>query len=179
MESKLTRVTGDSLFARLEEAYRDHRDRLVTFAAAFLGDKALAEDVVHDVFAMLAKEPERMASIANPGHYLTVCARNGALAVLRRKKRRGGIPPAADDQSPPTADPAQMASRTEENGTLLRLVASLPDDLRAVLTLRIWGELSFKEIAEMGGVSKGTAHGRYVQALERLRHALARGVRDE
>lgn len=179
MEPKLTTGTGDSVFDRLEEAYRAHRDRLVTFAAAFLGERGLAEDVVHDVFATLAKDPGRIVSVADPGRYLTVCARNGALALLRQKKRRSVIPPVGNEPPLPAADPAQMASRTEENGTLLRLVASLPDDLREVLTLRIWGELSFKEIAETGGVSKGTAHGRYVQALERLRQALARGVRDE
>jgi RNA polymerase sigma-70 factor (ECF subfamily) len=51
-------------------------------------------------------------------------------------------------------------------------VQSLPDHLREVLTFRIWGELSFPDIARLTGVPVATATSRYRYALEKLREIL-------
>ena len=52
---------------------------------------------------------------------------------------------------------------------LLKLIEELPDDQRQVLEMRIYEELSFKEIADMTGVSINTALGRMRYALLNLR----------
>lgn len=52
---------------------------------------------------------------------------------------------------------------------LAEAVQKLPENLREVLTLRIWGELSFPEIAELNQIPLATANSRYRYALERLR----------
>ncbi len=57
---------------------------------------------------------------------------------------------------------------------LLELVNGLSTSLREVVALRIWGELSFEEIANLQETSKSTAHARYSQALEQLRLELER-----
>jgi RNA polymerase sigma-70 factor (ECF subfamily) len=49
------------------------------------------------------------------------------------------------------------------------LVARLPEEQREVLIMRIYGDLSFKEIAEATGVSINTALGRMRYALNNLR----------
>jgi RNA polymerase sigma-70 factor (ECF subfamily) len=45
----------------------------------------------------------------------------------------------------------------------------LPDNYREVLTLKIWGGLTFAEIAETLGISANTAASRYRYALTELR----------
>ncbi len=55
---------------------------------------------------------------------------------------------------------------------LAAAVESLPEPLREVLTLRIWGDLSFPEIARLTGAPLATATSRYRYALERLREIL-------
>ena len=52
-------------------------------------------------------------------------------------------------------------------------LASLPDEQREVVILHIHGELKFREIAEMLGVSSNTAQSRYRYALSALRKLLA------
>ena len=89
-----------------------------------------------------------------------------ARAAGSRAKREtawaGGVP----DWFVP--DPA--AADTER--ALAAAVQSLPEPLREVLTLRIWGDLSFPEIATLTGAPLATANSRYRYALERLREIL-------
>jgi RNA polymerase sigma factor (sigma-70 family) len=48
----------------------------------------------------------------------------------------------------------------------------LPRELREIVVLRIWAELGFAQIAAIAGVSVGTAHERFSQALRQLRIVL-------
>ena len=48
-------------------------------------------------------------------------------------------------------------------------LATLPIELREAIVLRLWGELSFEEIAELTQASTSTAHRRYVAGLAALR----------
>ncbi|SCX14716.1 RNA polymerase sigma factor, sigma-70 family [Flavobacterium saliperosum] len=55
---------------------------------------------------------------------------------------------------------------------LQRLINELPDDQREVLVMRIYDDLSFKEIADLTGVSINTALGRMRYALMNLRKVI-------
>ncbi|MEO8517443.1 MAG: sigma factor-like helix-turn-helix DNA-binding protein, partial [Flavobacterium sp.] len=55
---------------------------------------------------------------------------------------------------------------------LLRLIDELPSDQREVLEMRIYQDLSFKEIADSTGVSINTALGRMRYALMNLRRII-------
>ncbi len=155
----------------LENAYLTHRERLLTLAAAFVDEKPLAEDVVHDVFVWLAAEPGRLVAGDGLGPYLTVAVRNRAVSILRDRRRRAALVPENSESAgaADTADPAFLVGAAQEAQVLLGLVAALPDDLKDVIALRIWGELGFREIARIQGVSESTAHGRYREALENLK----------
>ena len=55
---------------------------------------------------------------------------------------------------------------------LARSVLALPESLREVLVLRVWGDLSFPEIARLVDTPLATATSRYRYALDRLRESL-------
>ena len=167
--------------AALEEAYRRHKGRLLTLAAAIVGDRGLAEDVVHDVFANLARTGARPDDSGRWGAYLTVCARNRALSVVRGNKMHTLSQPDAFEirRVDTQEDPSHRAARAEEDGILLRLVGELPDGERDALALRIWGDMGFEEIGKIQGVTKSSAHARYTQALGRLKRRLAGGTGNE
>lgn len=160
-----------------EKVYMTHKDRLLTLATALTGDRSAAEDVVHDVFASLIEEPWRLRDGANLPAYLAVCARNRALDLARRQKSR--IKLATNDtplrRDSKRNDPAQRVARHEESQILLHMVSALPAELREVLALRIWGNLSFEEIGRLQKTAKSTAHARYRQALDELRQKLTKG----
>ena len=60
----------------------------------------------------------------------------------------------------------------EESAILRRAVDELSEKLREVLTLKIWGGLTFQEIAESMAISPNTAASRYRYALEHLQRQL-------
>ena len=55
---------------------------------------------------------------------------------------------------------------------LKRLIEELPDDQKEVLVMRMYEDLSFKEISEQTGVSINTALGRMRYALMNLRKVI-------
>ena len=57
----------------------------------------------------------------------------------------------------------------QTNGLLFELIEKLPEEQREVLILRHYGDLSFKEIAELTGCSINTALGRMRYAILNLR----------
>lgn len=64
-------------------------------------------------------------------------------------------------------------SRNDTHRQLNRAIAELPENLREVLVLRIWADLSFPDIARLTRVPVPTATSRYRYALERLRSTTA------
>ena len=64
-------------------------------------------------------------------------------------------------------------SATDTRRWLAAAVMQLPPDLREVLVLRLWGDLSFPAIARLTNVPCATSTSRYRYAIQRLRAHLA------
>jgi RNA polymerase sigma-70 factor (ECF subfamily) len=69
--------------------------------------------------------------------------------------------------------PSEKIERRQNHETVRQLIAELPEDQREVIVLRIYAELSFKEIADLTGVSINTALGRMRYALLNLRKKIS------
>jgi RNA polymerase sigma-70 factor (ECF subfamily) len=61
----------------------------------------------------------------------------------------------------------------ERRAALAAVLLTLPENQREVLVLKIWGGLSFPQIAEALRISANTATSRYRYALAKLREQLA------
>ena len=157
--------------AAFRKTYETHKERLLTLAVALTGDRHSGEDVLHGVFSSLWQDGRRLRDGAGIGSYLAVCVRNRAIDLLRKGKRRAQsavqLETGVRQQRP--EDPVESVVKDETAERLLASVAQLPDPLREVLSLRIWADMSFDEIAGLQAVSKSTAHGRYQEALQTLR----------
>jgi RNA polymerase sigma-70 factor (ECF subfamily) len=77
---------------------------------------------------------------------------------------------AADEAIAPDEPPA---SDDPDWDRIERAIRSLPERQREVMTLRIDGQLTFSQIAQVVGVSVSTAASRYRYALAKLRASLA------
>jgi len=156
----------------LRRAYERHKKRLLTMAVALTGDRGAAEDVVHDVFARLLQSSSWPSGKSSLRRYLVVCVRNQALDWLRYRKRHRTDPPDPSEMLSQVEGPAAGAVRDEEANAVLEAVDALPEDLREVLVLKIWGELPFRHIARLQGIGKSAAHERYNRALAEVRKRL-------
>jgi RNA polymerase sigma-70 factor (ECF subfamily) len=146
----------------LGRLYREYAPALRLYARQWPeGD----EDLVQDAFVKLAQQspaPEQ----ALPWLYRVV--RNGALAAGRgaaRRRRR---------QDKVSAAEAWFAAADDrlDGREATRLLAELPLEQREVVVARIWGGLTFEEVARLAGCSLPTAHRRYQAGLAALRERL-------
>jgi RNA polymerase sigma-70 factor (ECF subfamily) len=132
-----------------------------------------AEDVLQEVLF----ETWRKAADKPPDAALVFATiRRRAMDLARSTERRAVREDATIDG---TAEPFVMPEfgASDTHAQLAEAVRELPDHLREVLTLRIWGGLSFPEIGAVTGVSENTAASRYRYALEQLRETLGKILR--
>src|SRR5215471_4188416 len=157
--------TGDEWAVWLDQ----HGAALVLLARQWLPSHADAEDVVQEAFVRFWRSRQRAV---DPAAYLYACVKNCALQWLRsrlRRSRREEVAARPETESW-FADPLEQDERRAAIAAALR---TLPENQREVLVMKIWGGLSFPQIAEALGVSANTAASRYRYALIKLREQLA------
>ncbi len=96
--------------------------------------------------------------------------RNHCFDLLRRRSKQRG-PPQVDPVEPREGAPAQLAER-ERDRLLTQAIDRLPEDLRQVIELRHFQELSYQELAELLECPQGTVMSRLYRARKALRQAL-------
>jgi RNA polymerase sigma-70 factor (ECF subfamily) len=161
---------GDA--AGFRQAFTDHHRAVYTAAFRVLGDAALAQDVVQDVFLRLWRKPRAYdASRGELGTYLRLMARSRALDLWREGQVRGR---AADRLNSvfdtPSTDPADL---DHDGGAVREALSQLPESQREALVLAYWGGLTAAQIAQRANVPLGTAKSRLRLGLARLRDEVA------
>ena len=146
----------------LGRLYRQHAPALRLYARQWGGS---AEDVVQEAFVRLAQQSPPPEQIL-PWLYRVV--RNAALMTHRSAARRRQREQRA---SKPEAWFATNEDRLDGDEAT-RLLADLPLELREVIVARLWGGLTFDDIAGLVGCSLPTAHRRYHTGLTQLRERL-------
>jgi RNA polymerase sigma-70 factor (ECF subfamily) len=148
----------------IEALYRQHGAALLLFARSISGDRARAEDVVHQVFLKLIKTGE-LARANDKKAYLFACVRNAALNDSKMQRRSTALEADTMWFTPPERDYAAEA-------TLRRALGVLPEEQREVIVLHLWGGFTFAEIAGLLDISSNTAASRYRYGLAKLRDAM-------
>jgi len=152
--------------------YRAKAPELILYGRALGLSHAEAEDVLHETFVALMGRAEPPNQ---PEHYCVRSFRNRALNYRRSLWRRltRELESKRWFERSPGDSPAERAA--------MRALATLPQDQREAIVLKIWHEHTFDEIGELLGISPNTAAGRYRYGLQKLRAQLKGQVyeRDE
>jgi RNA polymerase sigma-70 factor (ECF subfamily) len=146
-----------------------HGAALVLLARQWVPCRADAEDVVQEAFVRFWRSRHRAT---DPAAYLYTCVKHCALDWQRHRKRqlRREEAVARPEGEPLFAGPLEQEERRAAIAAALR---ELPEPQREVLVMKIWGGLTFPQIAEALRTSANTAASRYRYALARLREQLA------
>ena len=157
--------------AGFQRAFSDHHRAVYAAAFRVLGDAALAQDVVQDVFLRLWRRPRSFdASRGDLATYLRLMARSRALDLWRESQVRVR---AADRlkivHDSPSTDPAD---RDHDGDHVRSALSRLPETQREALVLAYWGGLTAAQIAQRANVPLGTAKSRLRLGLARLREEI-------
>lgn len=153
----------------VQRALREFEGPLIAYAASLLGDLERGRDVVQDTFIRLYEQPEGKVTDGLKSWLYTVC-RNRALDVLRRDRRLvEWNDDAARGLSTGEADPSENLASRETQSRIMRFVDRLPANQREVIRLKFHADLSYKEIAEVTGLSVANVGFLLHTGLKRLR----------
>jgi len=152
---------GPELLATL---FDRHAAALELYAAQWTNAPA---DVVQEAFIRLVQQdplPERIV----PWLFRTV--RNGAISVVRASNRRQKHETVFAKSAPLWFEANSESEIDAEAAT--DALQKLPLEQREVIVMKIWGGLSFEQIAEVTETSSSTTHRRYEAGLQSLRERL-------
>jgi RNA polymerase sigma-70 factor (ECF subfamily) len=155
--------------------YEQYRDVVFRFAYRLLGSEELAEDVAHDCFLSLLKQPGRFdPARASLKTYLLAAARNLAMKHFRGVRSEDALEDLADEpRIPERRGPLSQLLDEELSREVRRAIESLPPLQREALILFEYEELSLSEIASIVGADIGTVKARLHRARQRLKRQLA------
>lgn len=154
-----------------------HKDRLYSYIYQIVHDNDVADDIFQETFVKVITTVRqgRYQDMGKFSAWVTRIARNLAIDSFRAEKNEATVSTDNSDMDilnrkelcVDTIEDMMIDIQTEED--IRTLVERLPDEQREVLMMRYYQELSFKEIAELTGVSINTALGRMRYAILNLR----------
>jgi RNA polymerase sigma-70 factor (ECF subfamily) len=155
-------------FSQLVQTYREG---VINVVYRMCGDAQLAEDAAQEAFIRAWRHLPGYRPDSPLRNWLYRIATNVALDMLRREKQTVSVhdlPLAA-----PGATPEGLLVHQEQSEAVRQAVLALPPASRAVLVLREYEGLSYREIAETVDIPLGTVMSRLYYARKLLRESLA------
>jgi len=165
----------DEKRARFEAEVLPHLDAAYRFARWLSYAPADADDVVQDAVLRAFRGFDSLRG-SDVKAWLMAIVRNCHSTAVKQRQRRGFAPlPEENDardgyaMTATTPDPENASIRRDEQRTLDRLIAALPEEHRTVLMLREIEEMDYRQIALVTNVPIGTVMSRLARSRAALK----------
>jgi RNA polymerase sigma-70 factor (ECF subfamily) len=172
-DAELALLARDGNAAAFEEIYDRHAPGVARALASFAGtDASVLDDLVQDVFFKVIEGLASYVPRRPFPNWLYTIALNTGRNHVRSRAREIPVDPSELDSMPPRGNEIIDCPDDIIGAKLMRLVASLSEQLREVVFLRIGADLPYGEIGEILGIPEGTARSRMHNAITSLRERL-------
>jgi len=175
-DSQLVRnyINGDE--RAIESLIHRHNARLTGFIYSKVGDRELTEDIFQDTFMKVIRTLKRGA-YNEEGKFLPWVMRIAHNLIIDHFRKNNRMPMydgmesdnvfsfMGDEQ----LNIESQLIKDQIDQDVVRMIKQLPQDQQEVLEMRLYRDMSFKEISDNTGVSINTALGRMRYALINLR----------
>ena len=156
-----------------------HKQKIYSFIYSKVYDRDITEDVFQDTFIKVIRTLKR-GKYNEEGKFLPWVMRIAHNLVIDHFRKSNRIPKfdnsgefnifSVISDSSLNAEKSIIKNQVVED--IRRLIDELPEDQKQVLVMRMYNDMSFKEISENTGVSINTALGRMRYALINLRKVI-------
>jgi RNA polymerase sigma-70 factor (ECF subfamily) len=187
METTAAASSDEQMVARAQagdaeafgEIVRRWERRIYALAFGMLGREDEARDATQETFLSAFRNLRAFRGEAKVSSWLHRIAVNQCITRQRRAKVRGET--ALEDEfeadgasyfAPAEASPARVAESQERRLAVRRAVNGLPPDLRQIIVMKEFEELTFQEIAEALDLPLSTVKSRLYTALKQLQMRL-------
>ena len=156
-----------------------HQSKIYGFIYSKILDRDISDDIFQDTFVKVIKtlksnsyneEGKFLPWVMRIAHNLIIdhFRRNKKMPMFRETEEFSIFSIMTDHSL--TVENQMISDQVQED--LKKIIEELPEDQKEVLIMRIYQDLSFKEISELTGVSINTALGRMRYALMNLRKVI-------
>lgn len=156
-----------------------HQSKIYGFIYSKISDRDITDDIFQDTFIKVIKtlksnayneEGKFLPWVMRIAHNLIIdhFRRNKKMPMFRETEEFSIFSIMTDNSM--TIENKMITEQVEKD--LRKIIEELPQDQKEVLMMRIYQDLSFKEISELTGVSINTALGRMRYALMNLRKVI-------
>ena len=167
-------INGDE--RALEDLINRHNQRISSFIYSKVNDRTITEDIFQDTFIKVIRTLKR-GTYSEEGKFLPWVMRIAHNLIIDhfRKNRRMPLFDGTENFNilsvlrDERLNAERQIIKNQIDSDLVMLIDELPADQKEVLLMRIYKDMSFKEISENTGVSINTALGRMRYALINLR----------
>ena len=167
--------TGDR--DAFDQIVRRHQKGVWRLVRRYLRNDADASDVTQQVFVRAFKGLVSFRGQSSVRSWLYRIGINCSLSWIRDHRHETASEIAEDALTEAHPGPDRIAGN-EDNAQLRAAIAQLPPKQKLVLELRVFDDLSFREVAELADCSENTAKVNFHYAVKRLRDILG-GSRGE
>ena len=160
-----------------DELLLRHKQRVYAYIMQMVKDPDASEDIFQETFvkAIMTIRQGRYNGVGKFSAWITRIARNLIIDFFRQEKAEASV--STDDGNYDVLNRRELSEGTVEDmiidsqirADIRKIIMHLPESQREVLMMRYYKNLSFKEIAELTGVSINTALGRMRYAILNLR----------
>jgi len=174
-------VTYDILVARIkngdvnavEQIFRQYYEPLVNYAARYVNDTQIAENVVHDIFVRMWNNRQEIDFGVYIKTYLFNSVRNQSINYLKKTNRENTYKSEYITIEYDHNTPESQLLEKETQQLIMNAVNDLPPKCREIFCMNRFDDLTYNEISSILDISIKTVETQMSRALKFLRKRLA------
>lgn len=128
-----------------ESIYRTYFKDVYLYVRSMSHNEDIAEEIAAETFFKAMKSLDRFKGTCDIRVWLCQIAKNCYFSYLRKRKKQADLSTAAEPID--EFDLLQRICETEESLKIMEIVHSLNEPYKEIFMLRVFGELTFKQIA--------------------------------
>jgi len=153
-----------------EDIYNNYFKDIFLYIYSLSGDRHIAEDITAETFMKAIKSIEKFKGNCDIRVWLCQIAKNCYFSFLRKKKKTIHLDELSEQKD--NFNFEQIISSTEESMEIHEILHNLDEPYKEVFSLRVFGELSFKQIACLFGKSDNWACVTYHRARNKIKERM-------
>lgn len=149
---------------KFKELYEKYYSLVEAIAFSILKNKEISQDIAQEVFTKIFELPENQLPKNNEASWLYTVTKNEAIAYIRKQKNTVNI---EDIYNVEQED--EYINDVISKDSYNKIIKKLEAKEQEIVSLKVIGDLSFKEIGNMLNMPIGTVQWKYYKAMHLLR----------
>ena len=153
----------------MDDVYREYSNMIFRYLLTLCGDEHLAEELTQEPFYQAVRSADRYDGTCKVTTWLCAIARNLFLDEKRRQTRTEQMPEEIPSKE---KTPEQLTMDRDSSFRIHMALHALDEPYREAFELRVFGELSFREIGTIFGKTENWARVTYHRARLKLQERM-------